>query len=69
MYLSSWLHLLRGPRNCNKKMNTPSTKILVSKFHSSPKGIRFFLSFQGLDMRKEKKKKQEYEQVFCGAGE
>lgn len=57
MYLFSWLHLLRGPRNCNKtaeEVETPSTKILVSKFHSPPKGSRFFLRHQGLDMRKNK---------------
>ena len=57
MYLFSWLHLLRGPRSRNKtreEMNTARAKILVSKFHSPPKGTRFFLRLQGLDMRKKK---------------
>lgn len=67
MYLFSWLHLLRGPRNHNKtaeKVKTPSTKILVSKFHSPPKGCRFFLRRQGLDMRKKKKKNKNMSNYF-----
>ena len=55
IYIFSWLCLLRGPRNTNETsgvMNTPSTKTLVSKFHSPLKGARFFLRLQGWDREK-----------------
>lgn len=55
IYIYSWFRLLRGPRNTNETsgvMNTPSTKILFSKFHSPLKGTRFFLRLQDWDREK-----------------